>query len=111
MYLLVCLIVIFKVVFLVFFRGGGVSYWEVNDYNNYMYELEDIIFIIEFIVLISLFSLVFVFICMYKLLGFFFVFEVLVFRKFGLEGIMLIMEYIVLRSIYKYILLDVLSFC
>lgn len=111
MYLLVCLIVIFKVVFLVFFKGGGVSYLEVNDYNNYMYELEDIIVIIEFIVLISLFSLVFVFMCMYKLLGFFFVFEVLVFRKFGLEGIMLIMEYIVLRSIYKYILLDVLSFC
>lgn len=90
-----CLIVIFKVVSLVFSKGGGVSYLEVNDHNNYMYELEDITLTTESTVLTSPLSPAFVSTCMYKLL----------------EGTTLTMEYIVLRSTHKHIPSDVLSLC
>lgn len=76
-----------------------------------MYELEDITLTTASTVLTSPLSPAFVSTCMYKLLGFFSVFEVSVFRKFGLEGTTLTMEYIVLRSTHKYIPSDVLSLC
>lgn len=76
-----------------------------------MYELEDITLTTESIVLTSPLSPAFVSTCMYKLLGFFSVFEVSVFGKFGLEGTTLTMEYIVLRNTHKHIPSDVLSLC
>lgn len=56
-----------------------------------MYELEDITLTTESTVLTSPLSPAFVSTCMYKLLGVFSVFEVSVFRKFGLEGTTLTM--------------------